>query len=331
MNLRSITIAGNIIVDSNKYIETYPEEGNLSYVKQNYTTMGGCVPNTSVVLKAIDQDLDVCAMGSIGNDEDGKYALSYFQEHKIDIHNVEIIDQEQTSHVDAFVNVSNAKRTFFVQQGASQSFGKKLLPVNTTHLHVGYLLLLPYMDEIVSLNRTRMSFWLEEVAKQGVIISCDMVSEESNRHRKVIASSLPFINNLIINEIEASKLAEIEIFENQKLQVDRLIECAKKIKSMGVKDFVVIHAPHISMISDGKNVYQLSSLAIPHEDIVNSVGAGDAFCAASLYGIMKEYPPMEILRLASCVAADVLMSQTPKPNLKEIQSFLSLEKKYGRR
>lgn len=331
MERKSITIAGNIIVDQNKYIETYPHEGHLSYVNNSYSTMGGCVPNTSVTLKSIDQNLDVRALGSIGKDEDGQYALSYFKEHNINTENVEILENEKTSHVDAYINTSNAKRTFFVQQGASKSFGKKLLPVTTTHLHVGYLLLLPYMDEILENGRTRMSFWLEEQQKKGIIISCDMVSEESDRYQKVITSALPFINYMIINEIEASKLAGIEVYQDNILSVDQLILCAKAIKAMGIKNAVIIHAPHLGLIYDGKDSYVLSSLKVPHEDIVNSVGAGDAFCAATLYGILNDYQPYDILRLASCVAADVLMSQTPKPNLKDLKSFFALENKYGRR
>ncbi|MDI6452819.1 carbohydrate kinase family protein [Peloplasma aerotolerans] len=331
MKLSGITVAGNIIVDSNKYIDIYPEEGHLSYINDVSTSLGGCVPNTGIALKVMDPELHIIAMGTIGDDENGKFALQTFENLGIETKQIDILKDERTSHVDAFVNVENAKRTFFLQEGASRFFGQNTKPVLTKYLHVGYLLLLPYMDEIVEHGRTRMSYWLEQLSQDGVIISCDIVSEESTRYRKVISSSLPYINHLIINEIEASKLAEVEIFKNGVLQIDSLIQCAKVIKNMGVKEKIIIHSPNISIIYDGINVYRLNSLFLPKEAIVNSVGAGDAFCAASLYGLMHDMEPTEMLRLASCVAADVLMSPTPKPNLCKIKDFLELENKYGRK
>lgn len=327
---QSITIAGNIIVDSNKYIEIYPEEGHLSYVKHVKTSLGGCVPNTGISLKVIDPSINVMAMGLIGDDDNGIYALRIFNEESINIDNIDIIKGGSTSHVDAYVNTKNALRTFLVQEGVSQMFGTSIKPIKTPYLHVGYILLLPYLDEILDDGRTRMSHWLEDVSNQGVIISADIVSEESDRYQQVIASSLKFINHLIINEIEASRLSSIDVYNNGKLDVNQLMECAKIIKELGVKNYVVIHAPSISIIHDGFHTTHLKSLNIPKESIVNTVGAGDAFCAATLYGIMNKMRPKEILRLASCVAADVLMSQTPKPTLVSINDFLLLEKHFGR-
>lgn len=331
MKKKTITIAGNIIVDSNKYIDVYPVEGNLSNVNHSYVTMGGCVPNTSIVLKAIDSSFPIEAMGSIGNDDDGKFALNFFKTHAISIENIDILADHVTAHVDAYINKLNHKRTFFSNAGASAAFGKKLKPIHSDHLHVGYLLLLPYLDELTESNRTRLSHWLESISNQGVTISCDIVSEESTRYREVVTSALPFINYIIINEIEASKIADMDCFENGILNKNRLIDCAKIIKSMGVKDAVVIHSPELGLLYDGKTVYQVNSLDIPTSAIVNSVGAGDAFCAATLYGLLNGQSPEIILRLASCVAADVLMSPTPKPNLTGVESFLALEKKFRRR
>lgn len=326
-----ITIAGNIIVDTVKNINVYPGEGNLSYIKSSYKTLGGCVPNVSVVLKSMDSTLKVLALGSIGDDENGKLALSFFKENNIDHNLVQVSKDYPTSYVDAFMNNQNAKRTFFIHEGANKVFGINLPEISTKYLHVGYLLLLPYLDEIDEQGRTRMSYWLEKISKQDVIVSCDIVTEESDRYFNVIQSSLPFVNHLIINELEASKLAGIGVYEADKLNVERVIKCAKKIKSMGVKDLVVIHAPSIGIIYDGDVITKLNSLNIENADIVNSVGAGDAFCAAIIHSIILNKLPNDMLRVASCVAADVLMSQTPKPTLNAIESFLELENKYGRR
>ncbi|MFA5692477.1 MAG: carbohydrate kinase family protein [Acholeplasmataceae bacterium] len=324
-----ITIAGNIIVDTNKFISHYPKEGYLTHINKSYDTLGGSVPNVSVSLRAIDKNLNILAMGTIGKDSKGKLALDYFKENNINYENVEISLNHQTSYVDALMNEYNKKRTFLFYEGANGIFGKNLKEVTTKHFHLGYLLLLPYLDKLKN-NETKASLWLKKLKEQGITTSCDLVTEDSNRYIEVIKPSLPYIDYLIINELEASKLSKIDIYDNEELNLNKLIKCAEVIKDMGVIKEVIIHSPKISIIYNGSETIKLKSLNINSKDIINSVGAGDAFCAGILYGIINKKSSIEKLRIASSLAVSCLFSNTPKPIHNSLEEILLLEKKYGR-
>ena len=53
----------------------------------------------------------------------------------------------------------------------------------------------------------------------------------------------------------------------------------------------------------GGSIVTVPSLDLPKGFIKGSVGAGDAFCAACLYGLWQGYDEAHILSFASCAAA----------------------------
>lgn len=65
----------------------------------------------------------------------------------------------------------------------------------------------------------------------------------------------------------------------------------------------------------------VESLQLSPEDIVSSVGAGDAFCSACLWGIYNEVSPEKTLHLANANAAECLKGYTTVDSLVSIQSI----------
>ena len=72
------------------------------------------------------------------------------------------------------------------------------------------------------------------------------------------------------------------------------------------------------------------SLKIPSECIKGSVGAGDAFCAGSLYGILNDWADKDILAFASSAAACNLFSENSVDGMLDKDSIMQMESKYGR-
>ena len=75
----------------------------------------------------------------------------------------------------------------------------------------------------------------------------------------------------------------------------------------GVKEKVIIHCPEKAFCLDksGKETI-VPSHKLPKGFIKGSVGAGDAFCAGSLYAIYQGYSDEEILRFGNLVAISCL-------------------------
>jgi len=328
--IKGITIAGNIVVDQNKYIKAYPNEGTLIHIDKTETHFGGCVCNTAANLSLLEPNYPIYVDGIIGDDSYGMDVKNFFNEYHLNHDQVEIKKGYKTSTVDVYINTKDHTRTFFADLGVNSLYGKSGIKCLTSHLHLGYLLLLPYLDEVVD-GVPRFVPLLKELSNQGITISIDLVSEENNRYKDVVIPVLPYINHIIINEIEASRIAGIQVFNQNELNIESLKEAMKKIKSYGVKDLVVVHAPMVGLIYDGNEFTILPSLKLPKDYIVSSVGAGDGFCAGILYGIMNNLSYSDMLRFGSCVAAGVLKSNKPQATLKGINEFLQLEETFGRR
>ena len=75
---------------------------------------------------------------------------------------------------------------------------------------------------------------------------------------------------------------------------------------------------------------RIGSLKLPSGWIKGSVGAGDAFCAGTLYSLLKGFDPEKTLRLASCTAAMNLTVSDSVSGAKSLEETLSLDARYER-
>ncbi len=67
-----------------------------------------------------------------------------------------------------------------------------------------------------------------------------------------------------------------------------MLRAAETMLELGVRRNVVIHAPELSLWQAVNEAPLITkSLRLPPEKIVSPVGAGDAFCAAILFGCTK--------------------------------------------
>jgi sugar/nucleoside kinase (ribokinase family) len=327
---KGITFAGVIVVDQNKYIRNYPKEGELTNIYMESTTYGGLVSNTGVNFAALKSGIPIYAAGNVGDDEMGNNIINYFNNQGICTQQIIKHKGYKTATVDAYINTENNERTFFANLAVNDIFGKEFPNIKTEYLHIGYLLLMPYLDEIED-GKPRLVKHLKHLSDKGVKISIDLVTENTNRYNEVVVPALKYVDNIIINELEASYLSKVKIVDElNEVNIDKLKEAAKVIKEYGVKDLVIIHSPLVSLLYDGFKFTVLTSLKLPEGFIKSSVGAGDGFCAGALFGIIKGLPPKEILEIASSLAAAVLNSETSHSEIKGLKNILRLEKLYGR-
>ena len=291
---QGIAIAGSILVDSINEISAYPQAGELTKIKSVQKSVGGCVPNVAIDLKRICPDLTVKAVGKIGTDENGEYVKNVLSDNGIDIENVAVA-ADKTSFTEV-MSVTGGQRTFFTYAGASADFGLNDVPrsaLNVKMLHLGYFLLLDKIDN------GEGELLLKKAREEGVKTSIDLVSENSDRYSLVLPC-LKYVDNLIINEVEAGALTGIEV------KKENLVEIAQKLKAYGVSERVIIHTPEIGVCISNTGVEAVPSYSLPEGFIVGTTGAGDAFCAGALYGIYQDKTDKEILEFASGAAVAAL-------------------------
>ena len=315
----SIAIAGSILVDKINEISAYPKEGELTKILKVEKSVGGCVPNVAIDIKKICPELVVKAVGKIGDDEDGEFVKQELAKQGVDITSVSTC-QDKTSFTEV-MSVKGGQRTFFTYPGASSEFGYDDVDfdkIDAKMLHLGYLLLLDRID-----NGDGVKV-LKNAKEKGVITSIDLVSENSRRYTQIIPC-LPYVDNLIINEIEASGITGIEP------KRENLIAMAKSLKEKGVKERVIIHTSDVSVCVSNNGEYYLPSFDLPKEFIVGTTGAGDAFCAGALVAICENKNEMEILEFASSSAVVALSTADATSGLCQKDEIINSCKTFKRK
>lgn len=292
---KGIAVAGSVLVDKINEIKDYPECGELTQIVNLEKAVGGCVPNVALDLKKICPEMRVQAFGKIGKDEDGAYVSEILVNGGVDISGFVIEESDKTSFTEV-MSVINGQRTFFTYPGTSADFGYADIDferLEASILHLGYFLLLEKVDQGEGVQI------LKKAQELGIKTSIDLVSENSDRY-SLILSALPFTNYLIINEIEAGKLTNMEPAD------ENLEQIAYRLKELGVKDRVIIHKPDFAVCLSEEGYTEVMSYSLSEGYIKGTTGAGDAFCAGSLIGIYKGWSDKEILEFASACAVMAL-------------------------
>lgn len=314
-----IAVAGSILVDKIKGISAYPDCGQLVQIKSMEKAVGGLVPNVGIDLKKIDPELPVFAYGKVGSDEEGDYIIEVLSNNGVDCENVIRDQSEATSYTDV-MSVVGGQRTFFTYPGTSSTYGYEDIDfskMTAKILHLGYFLLL---DKIDNGDGEKI---LKAAKDAGVKTSIDLVSENSDRYNLVIPC-LKYTDYLIINELEAAKMAGMEP------DAENLEAIARKLMAMGVKEKVIIHMKDRGVCLSDEGFTLMPAYAASKEFIKGKTGAGDAFCSGALLGIYMGLSDYDILDLASQAAVASLRTADATSGVVSRKELNELCKDLGR-
>jgi len=332
---KGIAIAGTILVDIVKNISEYPKIGMLTHVSGQTIAVGGCVPNTAIDLAKIDSSLPVSAVAKVGSDENGKYLVSQLSKNGVDVSRI-TYSRELPTGCDDVMSCPDGERTFFLQRGANDEFYPEDIDIdnlNCAIFHIGYIFLMQQFDAPDPQYGTVLARFLKKVQEKGIKTSIDMVSDSGANYGEKVIPVLKYCDYVIINEIECCTIWGIDPRNpDDTLNVDNVRLAMEKTIEAGVKDRVIVHAKEAGFMIDREgNFTAVPSLKIPKELIKGSVGAGDAFCAGSLYGIYNGYNAETLLRFASCAAASNLFSENSIDGMLNKIEIEKLEERFGRR
>lgn len=335
-DMRGITIAGNILVDIVNILDRYPEKNMLANIQSTDHAVGGCVPNTAIDLAKIDRDLYLNAIGKVGNDENGRYVVSQMKKHGIDTTNVKTDPETLTASSIVMTDSRTGERTFFYTKGANGRFD--IDDVDTDKLdcrifHIGYILLLDALDEKDPKYGTRMARLLDKVSQKGIKTSIDVVSEDGERFVEKIVPALKYCDYVIVNEVESCRVSGLSPRNSDgSISVENIKKTMQMFFEYGVREKVIVHCVEggFYMNKDG-NFFMSGSLELPDGYIKGSVGAGDAYCAACLYGIYMGYEPKYMLEFAAAAAACNLSKSDSVSGMKSRCEIEAMMKKYKKR
>ncbi len=329
-----IAIAGNLIVDTVKVIDTYPARGMLGTITDIDRGVGGCTPNTIIQIAKIDGSIPLFACGMTGDDDDGRYVAEMLEKHGVNTDGVLVSKNDVTSFTDVMNAKDDNSRTFFHARGANAAYGYNDIDFNSISakfFHIGYALLMDSLDAPDEQFGTVMAKALYTAKQKGMITSMDVVSENSDRFAGIVTPSLKYCDNLIINEVEASMTVSLPVRKEGVLNEALLKDVCVALLDKGVGSLVVIHAPEAACSLDKQgNFHFVPSLKLPDGFIKGSVGAGDAFCAGMLYSLYKEYDIEDALLFSAGAAACNLSEFNSTDGMRDAEGIRELIKLYKR-
>lgn len=334
---RGIISVGNWLVDTVKFIDKYPVPGNLVNITKIETGLGGCAHNVLVDLARLGTDIPLYAGGCIGADDNGQYVMNEIKKYGLDSTYMNIMEGVATSYTDVMSEMNgNHTRTFFHYRGANALLGPEHfenIETNAKIFHLGYLLLLDRLDDEDEEYGRVAARVLHAMQQKGYKTSVDVVSEEGDRFSKIILPCLPYVDYFIVNEVEAGACyGECLRDDDGNIMLDKVEKTAEFLMSKGVKDTCVMHFPEggFAMNARGEKHY-VPVINVPKNEIVSSVGAGDAFCAGMLYSLHENMPLKDALIFANTSARFNLVNATSTggaPKLETITEFINLNKQY---
>lgn len=332
MERRGIISVGNWLVDSVKFVDTYPSKGMLTNIRKVEEGLGGCSHNVLVDLAALNTGLPLYAGGCIGNDKYGRMVLDACDKYGINRENIKVLENVPTSYTDVMSEIGgSATRTFFHCYGANAELREKdVLACNTGAriFHLGYLLLLPELDKEDSEYGVVAARTLKCLQEKGYETSVDVVSEEGERFRKVVLPCRKYTDYLIINEVEAGACLGVDLRNaDGTVDTERVRTAAHDLMRGTDMKICVIHYPEggFACSGPGRKECFIKSEMLPPDEIVSAVGAGDAFCAGVLYSIHEGWEMEKMLRFATVCARMNLRSPTSTggaASLKEITDIM---------
>ena len=163
--------------------------------------------------------------------------------------------------------------------------------------------------------------------------SIDVVSETSDRFRRLVPPAMRYADYCVINEYEAQMTTGVSLRgADGGLLRENLPGALRAMREMGVAEWAVIHSPEggFGMGKDGTFVEQ-ASLALPEGYIKGSVGAGDAFCAGVLYAAEQDWPLARAIDLGIASATAALSRPGSTEGMRPLDEVLQLLERFERR
>ena len=331
-----ICVAGNMIVDITYPVEGWPKQGELVHIHDGIArSTGGAVCNVVVDLAKLDPSIPLYAMGRIGDDAEGdliQRVLGGYPNINMD----SVVREGISAFCNVMADVKNKQRTFFTYMGANARFTEDDIDwakVPAKIFHIGYILLLDALDQPDDEYGSKMAKLLCAAQKQGLKTSIDVVSEASDRFKKLVPPALKYTDYCVINEYEAEQTTGIPLREaDGMLLTENLPRALHAMKDMGVSTWAVIHCPEGGFgLDEHDNFVQLGSLILPEGYIKGSVGAGDAFCAGVLYGAEKGWALEKSIDLGIAAAAASLSEAGATDGMCSAGEAMALFDRYKRR
>ncbi len=327
-----ITVAGSLIADVFYKIDTYPKEGMLSSVRNVEGFLGG-TGNMIPDLAKLDPEMTVTVSTIAGLDPQGEMVMRSLAAYP-NIRTDQIVREGNTS-ITMVMNAQDTKqRTFFFIPEASDRYGLDCIDwdsLDSEIFHLEYLLLMKRVDSEDAEYGTHGARILREARAHGMKTSIDIVSEQSDRARRIVSCALRYTDYCAVNEVEAEGITGVNLTSGEGALLKNAERALRELKRLGVAKWAVIHSPAYSFGLDCERDHYASipSVKLPEGYIKGTNGAGDAYCSGILYAAQRGDDLEAAMRLAAASAVCSLSEENGSDGLRTWQEVLKAAEQFN--
>jgi sugar/nucleoside kinase (ribokinase family) len=288
-------------------VERYPERGRLVLTERMTLNVGGCATNSAIGMARLG--LKVAVIGKVGKDALGDFILSALEAEGVKTDGISRDEDAGTSSTMVMVH-PDGERSFIHNIGANAKIREEELDLEFIGgaglLHIGGALLMPGFDG-APLART-----LARSKQMGMTTVLDTAWDGTGQWMNLLQEALPKVDYLLPSIEEAAMLTGES--EPEKI--------AGRLLAEGVKV--------VALKRGGKGCYvgsQGEGFFVPpyRVEMVDSTGAGDAFVAGFVTGVVKGLGLRKCAEMGNAVGAlcvTGLGTTGGLPRLDELEKFM---------
>lgn len=292
---------GALNVDKLYRVNRIAGEDEHSFVTDFVEASGGSAANTAVGLARLG--IKVGYIGKVANDREGKILVDDFKNENVDIEGIKIAEKGISGIVFGFID-QEGSRALYVAPGANDLFSFEEINLeyasNTDFFHftsfVGERPFAAQKKLLEAVSDVRLSF------DPGELYA-----------RKGLALLRPFLERCYViapNENELKLLTGEDYKEGSKVLLKE-----------GARIVAVKLGRRGCYVTDGKESHLIDP---PDVKRVDTTGAGDAFCAGFLYGLIKSKSLYECGKLGNFVATRCITKIGAKEGLPKLSDLQAL-------
>lgn len=294
--------------------------GEILYdIYDDVAVIGGAPFNYSVQLsRLISKNDNLKFITALGKDDFSKDAFKFIENENIDSSLMQVLDNYETGKATVFMN-ENKIPDYIIHENVAWDnieFNSDIEKSLKEKYDLFYFNILSCRSE-KSYNTLKNIF--KNIDSKYKV--CDVTFRKNYYTKEKIKEALEFINILKINDDE---LAIIKSLFYPSLQNDNEI----LLKNLN-KDFNIDYIFLTLGKSGASSFYNNQYIFKPSNKIkvVDTVGAGDSFCAALSYAILKKLDIKKVLDFASAVSEEMIQVKggTAKYNIKAIKEKFNIE------
>ncbi len=270
---------------------------------------GGSAANTIYGLAKLGMKTGFC--GVVGNDEEGEILLQDFQISGVDTSRIKVKPKAKTGKV-LCLSDRQSKRSLYVLPGANNLL--TIDDLDLTYLNRAEML---HLSSFADDRQFKVLLELIDRLDSSVKLSFAPGALYASKGFKTLAPILRKTYILFINQSEIQQLTGEEI----KVGAKRCLEqgCQKVVVTLGKGGKLGKAA--VGYIRDAENEYVVEPSDRSIISASDTIGAGDAFAAGFIYGLLKKKSLIECGRLGDIVAQFCIAkigARQGLPTLKEL-------------